>query len=113
MKQILFVSMIALSGCATLSEFQANFIVAKAPEQVANCDYIGAFKAHFENDGVPESLASPEERKQSVLEMRMVRAHGANTVLRVEPDRAPLAKVNAYRCLGWLGWSGQILAAWR
>jgi hypothetical protein len=113
MKRLLIASMMALSGCTTLPEVQANFTVAKAPESVTNCNYIGAFKTHFESDGVPETLASAEERKQSISAMRMVRAYGANTILRVEPAPAPLVKVNAYRCLGWFGWSGQILAVRR
>jgi hypothetical protein len=108
MKLLIFAAMMALSGCTTLSEVQANFMLANSPERVANCDYIGAFKTHFDSDGVPETLASTAERTQSTLDMRIVRDHGANTILRVEPAPGPLVQVNAYRCLGWFGLSGQL-----
>ena len=110
LKCLVLASMMALSGCATPTEVQANFTLAKLPENVANCNYIGSFKANFESDGVPETLASAEERKQSTIQMRTVRDNGANTILRADPAPAPLVKVNAYRCLGWFGLSGQMFA---
>jgi hypothetical protein len=106
MKHLLLVSVMALSGC--VSEVQANFMIAEAPERVTNCVYVGAFKTHLDGDGVPETLASAAERRQSTQDMWIVRDRGANTILRVETTPAPLVTVSAYRCLGWVHLSGQI-----
>jgi len=92
------VAVVVLIGCATQPAIKANFAMAQKPEQLKTCDYIGSFALHFDSDGVPESLASNAERRQSNRDMRKVVAAGANTLFRVETAPAPLAKVNAYRC---------------
>jgi hypothetical protein len=53
---------------------------------------------NFQQDGIDESLAPYKERRRSNKAFRRVAGKGANTILRVEPEPAPLVKVNAYYC---------------
>lgn len=101
MKRSVFVLFAAVSMCSCVSgpeEITANLKVAKTEAQVSRCEYVGSFKMNFRQDGIDESLAPYKERLRSNKAFRRAASKGANTILRVERDPAPLVKVNAYSC---------------
>jgi hypothetical protein len=90
---------VALSSCATAPpEVTANLKVATNEAQVSRCDYVGTFKMNFKQDGIDQSLAPYKERMRSNKAFRRAIGKGANVILRVQPDPAPLVRVKAYRC---------------
>lgn len=90
---------IAICSCASAPpEVTANLTVATNEAQVSRCDYVGSFKMNFRQDGIDESLAPYKERMRSNKAFRKAASQGANVILRVELNPAPLVKVKAYRC---------------
>lgn len=53
---------------------------------------------NFKQDGIDQSLAPYKERMRSNKAFRRAIGKGANVILRVQPDPAPLVRVKAYRC---------------
>jgi hypothetical protein len=101
MNRSLFAVLVAVSfwSCTTEPEAAtANLKVATDEAQVSRCDYVGSFKMNFRQDGIDESLAPYKERMRSNKAFRRAASKGANVILRVEPDPAPLVKVKAYHC---------------
>lgn len=94
---VLTLTLSVMYGCATTT-VKANFVVARRPESLVHCDFIGTFKMHFDSDKISQYLAPAAARRRSVRDFQKVVAAGANTIFRVDPAPAPLVKVNAYRC---------------
>ncbi|HEU4604333.1 MAG TPA: hypothetical protein VFS24_20325 [Steroidobacteraceae bacterium] len=91
----------AISLCACASEPEevtANLKIATDEAQVSRCDYVGTFKMNFKEDGIDQSLASYKDRMRSNKEFRRAASKGANVILRVDPNPAPLVPVKAYSC---------------
>jgi hypothetical protein len=101
MKHPAFVVLAAIALCSCSSgpdEITANLKVAKSEAQVSRCEYVGSFKMNFQDDGLDESLATYKERMRSSKGFRRAVIKGANTIVRMDPNPAPLVKVNAYDC---------------